>query len=489
MKNKHSFRILLFLLTFSTQAQRIEVSYSSDAFDGVFSGKVILYLSKDGKNPKDSSAGLPALSCFSIEVNQIKPNRNVLFDDSAISFPVALSNLERGEYYLQIVWDRNLGGRNRNIGNSVGNMYSEPIKVNFTKDFKKKYTILCNKVIPAPVFIETEFVKELKVQSRLLSSFHKQEMSVDAAVILPKEYYLQPSRKFPTHFIISGFGGNYYEYSNKDERSMPLDTTACITVFLDGNCSTGHSTYANSTINGPWGDALVKEFIPVFEQNYRCNQARLLSGHSSGGWSGLWLQTNYPSTFAGCWSSAPDPVDFSSFGKVNLYSDKNMFYQEDGNLRVDAAVAGQIPWLYLRDNYRIEKVLYRGEQYASWNAVFGKKTENGLPEKLCDAYTGAINPDVISHWKAYDISLLTSTNWENLKSDLDSKVRISVGNQDNFFLNDAVHLFEKAMKKLGANFEFAYYPGDHFTIETEEYKKAGDLFLEQKYLTWLRTKQ
>ena len=108
MKNKLSFCILLFLLTFSTQAQRIEVSYSSDAFDGIFSGKVILYLSEDGKNPKDSGAGLPALNCFSIEVNQIKPNRNVLFDDSAISFPVALSNLERGEYYLQIVWDRNL---------------------------------------------------------------------------------------------------------------------------------------------------------------------------------------------------------------------------------------------------------------------------------------------------------------------------------------------------------------------------------------------
>lgn len=485
MNHKLHFFIFLFLLIFSSHAQQIKVSFSPEAFEGEFSGKVLLYVSKDGENPKDSGVGLPKLSCFSIDVNQIKPNTNVLFDDNADSFPVTLSNIERGEYYVQIVWDRNIGGRNRSIGNSVGNMYSEPVKVNFTKDIKKKISILCDQTIANSVFTETEFVKELKVPSALLSAFHKKQVSIDAAVILPKEYYSQPYRKFPTHYLISGFGGNYYEYSNKDEKSTPLDTTACITVFLDGNCSTGHSTYANSDNNGPWGDALVKEFIPFLEKNYRCNQARLLSGHSSGGWSALWLQTNYPSTFAGCWSSAPDPVDFRSFGKTNLYTDKNLFYEEDGNLRLDAAVAGQIPWLYLRDDYAIENVLYRGEQYASWNAVFGKKTKDNLPEKLCDYRTGAIDSQVVSHWKAYDLSLLLRTNWQKLKPELNSKVRISVGNQDNYFLNYAVELLETEMKKLGANFEFSYYSGDHFTIETEEYRKSGVLFLDKKYKEWI----
>jgi hypothetical protein len=37
------------------------------------------------------------------------------------------------------------------------------------------------------------------------------------------------------------------------------------------------------------------------------------------------------------------------------------------------------------------------------------------------------------------------------------------------------------MKKLNGGFEFAYYPGDHFTVHTPEYRLAGYRFLEQKY--------
>ena len=40
----------------------------------------------------------------------------------------------------------------------------------------------------------------------------------------------------------------------------------------------------------------------------------------------LWLQVNYPTTFAGCWSSTPDPVDFRNLQQINLYADMNMFY-------------------------------------------------------------------------------------------------------------------------------------------------------------------
>jgi surfactin synthase thioesterase subunit len=80
---------------------------------------------------------------------------------------------------------------------------------------------------------------------------------------------------------------------------------------------------------------------------------------------------------------------------------------------------------------------------------------------------------------------LLRSNWQKLQPQLDSKIRISVGNQDNFFLNYAVELLEKEMKNLEAKVEFAYCPGDHFTIETEEYRKAGHSFLEKKYREWL----
>ncbi|OQY76054.1 MAG: hypothetical protein B6D44_00225 [Ignavibacteriales bacterium UTCHB2] len=479
--------IFSILLTVPTQAQQIKVSYSQTAFDGVFSGKVLLYLSKDGKTPKDLTIGLPTLSCFAIDVSKIKPTASVIFNDKAVSYPVALSDIERGEYYVQAVWDRNLGGRS--VGNSIYNMFSEPVKIKITKNTNEVFSIVCDKTITELSFKETEFTKELKVSSTLLSTFYKRHVTVNAAVILPKEYYKEPTRKFPVHFIVSGFGGDYHSYSDRKlMSSIPLVTTACITVFLDGNCPTGHSTYVNSENNGPWGDALVNEFIPQLEKDYRCDGARLLSGHSSGGWSVLWLQVNYPTVFAGCWSSSPDPVDFRNFQNINLYEDKNMFYDDENDLRVDASVAGHIPWIYLRDDYRIENVIYRGEQYASWNAVWGKKAKDGSPEKICNMRTGEIDSLVVAHWKAYDISLLIRNNWQQLKPELDNKIRISVGNNDNYFLNKAVKLLEVETNKLNANFIYGYYPGDHFTVNYLEYNRDGYNFLEKKYKEWLTKK-
>ena len=95
--------------------------------------------------------------------------------------------------------------------------------------------------------------------------------------------------------------------------------------------------------------------------------------------------------------------------------------------------------------------------------------------------TGEIDPVTVEHWKNYDISLYVRTNWQQLAPDLKGKIRVSVGEQDNFLLNYAVHLFDDEMKKIDAGFVFAYYPGDHFTVSTPEYRTAGYQFLEQKY--------
>jgi hypothetical protein len=477
--------LLIFLINTSAKAQNVITSYSPAAFNESFSGKVILYLSKDGENPKDLSYGLPLLHCYSIELKEIAPNATVVFDDLANSFPVKLSDLERGEYYAQVVWDRNTGGRN--IGSSPDNMYNAPIKIKFTKNYDENFFIKCNsKIISPNHFEETEFVKELKAPSTLLSSFYKKKTTINAAIILPKEYYVEPKRKFPVVYMISGFGGDYHSYSGKNNASKGIDTTPCITVYLDRNCPTGHSTYANSANNGPWGEALVNEFIPLVENKFRCDGARLLTGHSSGGWTVAWLQVNYPKTFAGCWSSAPDPVDFRNFELVNLYEDKNMYYTNEGELRIDASIGRRnIPWGYLRDSYQLENVLYRGEQYASWNAVFGEQTKNGNPESVCNVISGKINKEVISHWKKYDISLLLRNHWNELKDDLRGKIRFSVGTADNYYLDKSVMLLENEMKDLDANFVFAYYPGDHYTVQHEVYDQDGYQFLKVKYEEWL----
>ena len=465
------------------QAQQFKISYATDAFKGPFTGKVFLYLSKDNPEPRSGGVGIEFFPCMSIDVVNIKPGDAIVMDDKANSFPVKLSEIERGEYYVQAVWDRNMGGRA--IAESPGNMFSRSEKVMLTKDFSKVYTLVSGEAIPEKVFKETKFVKELKALSILLGSFYHKPMTVDAAVILPEEYYKEPQRSFPVMFVVSGYGGDYHFYSGDSvTRSRAIDSFPCITVFLDGNCPLGHSVYANSDNNGPWGGALVHEFIPLLEKNFRCNGARFLRGHSSGGWTVLYLQSHYPTVFAACWASSPDPVDFRDYQKVNLYENENLIYDKDGKLRMVATVAGRIPWASSKQVYQAERVIYRGEQMHSFDAVFSGRGKDGNPEPICDPFTGVMDKKVFEHWKNYDLSLYLRTNWDKLKNDLDGKIRVTVGEQDNFLLNGAVHLLDKEMKTLNANMTFEYFPGDHFTVGTPEYREKGLHFIAGKYKEW-----
>lgn len=472
-------QFFIFCISF---CQQISVSYPKTTYDKPFSGKVFLYLSKDNREPKRGEVGIESFPAFAIEVKNVQPGKAVIFDDRALSYPAALSDLERNEYYVQAVWDRDLGGRA--IAESPGNIYSKPIKIKLTKDLKKVFSIQCTEIIPEQSFISTKFVKELKVQSALLSAFHHKPYSIGAAVLLPKSYYDQPQKKYPVVFYVFGYGGDYHFRSGDTSSRGKLDSIDAIIVYLDGNCPLGHSVYANSDNNGPWGDALVKEFIPELEKQYRCEEARFLRGHSSGGWTVLWLQTHYPATFTACWSSSPDPVDFRDFQKINLYEGDNMYYKKDSSLRSVATVAGSFPWASMKQDVQMEHVVYRGEQMHSFDAVFSGKGTDGNPERICDPVTGEVNKKVFEHWKNYDISLYLRTNWDKLQKDLYGKIRVSVGEQDNFYLNSAVHLLESEMKKLNTGFVFEYYPGDHFTVGTPEYRKAGEHFLVSKYMDW-----
>ena len=470
---------------FNGFGQQFKASYSAALnLNQPFTGKVIVYLSKDNKSPKDGMVGFEYFPCYAVYVKNIHPNQEITIDDHAVSYPCPLSDMERGEYYVQIVWDRNLGGRS--IASSPGNLYNPAIRINITKDTRAVFNITATKMIAdRDPFRETEIVKELKVPSALLSRFHNKPVTVDGIVILPKEYDKEPGRRFPVLFTVSGYGGDYHRYSGDTVPSAPLDSIPIIKVFLDGNCPLGHSVYANSDNNGPWGDALTSEFIPFLEKTFRCNGARLLTGHSSGGWTVLWLQTQYPRVFDGCWSSSPDPVDFRNFQKINLYEDKNLYYDKDSMLRQVATIAGIIPWASMKNVCQMENVVYRGEQMHSFNAVFSKKGADGNPQNVCNPVTGVIDTAVIAHWKNYDISLYLRNNWDQVKPDLEGKIRVTVGTGDNFLLNYAVYLLEKEMKKLNAGFRFEYYPGDHFTVSTIAYKKDGEHFLKQKYQEWL----
>ena len=463
------------------QAQTVTVSYTSAVYKGPFTGNVILYFSKKYDQPKNHTVW----PCYRLQVKQVLPGQPIVFSDSCLSYPALLSQIDSGEYYVQAVWDLNIEGRV--IGQSAGNPYSISRKLRFG-DSTENYNLVCDQAVPDPVFKDTRYVKEITVPSALLSRFHKKYVTLNGAVLLPDAYYEQPTRRFPVYFIVGGFGGEYHHYSSAvSSDTMPailLDTIPFIKVYLDGDCSLGHSTYANSDNNGPVGDAFAKEFIPFLDKRFRTNGGRIIRGHSSGGWTVVYLLTHYPRLFAGGNASAPDAVDFHRVTLTNLYTDNKRVEF------VDALTIGHKPAIevrYDRPNiaHSIEQVIYRGEQNVSFDAVFGPRGSDGLPRPLFNPADSTLDRNVFEYWKRYDLTQYVIRHWPQLKKDLDGKLRISVGNEDNAYLNFSAMLMEAEMKKLHANIPFAYYPGTHFTVATPAYKKDEGAFLEQKYLEWL----
>jgi hypothetical protein len=66
-----------------------------------------------------------------------------------------------------------------------------------------------------------------------------------------------------------------------------------------------------------------------------------------------------------------------------------------------------------------------------------------------DGKTGAINKDVLEHWKKYDLKLVMEKNWKQLGPKLaGGKINIWVGDSDDYFLNAAVRLLKDATDRF-----------------------------------------
>src|SRR5262249_45490533 len=116
---------------------------------------------------------------------------------------------------------------------------------------------------------------------------------------------------------------------------------------------------ADSANNGPCGRALTDELIPYVEKTFRAigqPGARFVTGHSSGGWSSLWLQVTYPDFFGGVWSTSPDPVDFHDFQRINIYNPGENCFRNDAGAQRPLGRRGDKPFLYFQPLSDLEVV-------------------------------------------------------------------------------------------------------------------------------------
>ncbi len=466
----------------ATRAQpgppRFTVTYDP-ALTPSYSGRVYVMLSlRAAGEPRFGPSWSATEPFYAIDVVDWKPEAPLVIDDSALGFPGRLSEIESGTYSIQAVMRRNPDSPT--IGRGPGTAYSLTLQKHVDSN-AGEIALRIDRFVDATPFRETDRIKLVELDSALLQEFHGRRITMRAAVILPPGYGSEddPGIRYPALYWIGGFGSTH---RSAGHLSGMWDATGhadrIVRVVLDPSCYSGHHVFADSDNNGPRGTALVTELIPHLERHFKlvaAPTARFLSGHSSGGWSSLWLGVTYPDVFGGIWSLAPDPVDFRDFQRIDLYEPgANMFTDPQGNRR-PVARSGKEPVVFYEPFTRMELVYGDGGQLRSFDWVFSPRGAEGRPLRLYDPETGDVNGLVARAWKRYDIRLILQRQWPTLGPKLKGKLSIFAGGLDTFYLEGAVAKLQTTLQELGADATIEIFPGaNHGSFYTPQLRARID---------------
>ena len=525
--------VLTFLLTgpMAIQAFEFEVAFPAGVEAEAVDGRVLLLIAtSDETEPRfQVRPGVKAIQIFGIDVDGLAPGVSVRFDGSVFGYPIAsLDDLAPGDYVVQAVlhryeiFHRTDGhtvklpmdrGEGQQWNQAPGNLFSGPRSITFKGADDEVVSISLDQVIP-PIEppANTEFVKHVRIQSRLLTDFWGRPMELGAHVLLPYGFDEHPDARYPLMIFHGHFPSDIgdfrtsppdpdleCEYSERFhvecynrvqqqeaydfyQRWISPDFPRFLVIEIQHPTPYYDDSYAVNSANlGPYGDAITYELIPYIEQQFRGlgeGWARFLYGGSTGGWEALAAQVFYPDQYNGAFAACPDPIDFRAYMSVNIYDDANAFYYEGPFRRIEKP--SNRDWLgairaTIRDDSQMELVLgannRSGQQLDIWEAVFSPMAENGYPQRLWDRHTGVIDHDVAQYWRDnYDLRFILERDWAEIGPELVGKIHIFTGDMDNYYLNNATYLMEEFLESTTD----PYYDGEVDYGDRAEHCWNGD---------------
>jgi len=373
-------------------------------------------------------------------------------EDAAAHHPLDWASVSKGTWRVQAIVRASATGRQ--AGRGAGDVYGAAVEIEYDPAADGTVTLTLDRTVEVAPFAESERVKLFEFVSPALSKFHGVDYTMRAGVLLPKNY--KKGASYPVVYSVTGFGGTHESIRGWESGVSNEVLDGCIIVVPDANNRYGHSVFCDSASIGPWGRALVSELIPALEGEFggAGPSQRYVTGVSSGGWSSLWLQVTYPEEFAGCWSHVPDPIDFHDFQQIDVYTPlddgtpRNMYVDERGEKRPLARSNGEVMATY-EDFARREHVLNPGGQIRSFEATFSPPDASGYPRRIFDVETGVIDHEAAQAWRAYDISHILLTGWDELRPRLEGKIHVYAGGVDTFYLEGAVERFQALAREAG----------------------------------------
>lgn len=471
-------------------------------------GRLLFYLSADTSgSPRDQvSDNAATAQVFGIDVTGWRPGTPQTIDANAFGYPLAsLRDLKPGRYRVQAMlnryetFKRSDGhtvllppdkGEGQQMNSKPGNLYSRPATVTITATSRIQLELTEEiPALPDPATLQTKYVKYVRIKSERLTRFWGTDMYLAAWVLLPEGFDTHPEARYPLminqgHFpaALSGWRETppdpelKPDYSarfslagyNRIQQQLAYDFhkswtgpgfPRALLIEIQHPTPFYDDSYAvNSANNGPYGDAIMYELIPEIEKRYRGlgqGWARFMFGGSTGGWEAMAVQMFYPDEFNGAWVACPDPIDFRHFTVVDIYKDRNAYYAEGPFKRVPRPgqrnYLGHVSTTLEQTNMRELALGTRsrsGDQWDVWESVYSPVGTDGYPKPLWDKRTGVIDTTVVAYWREnFDLSHILRRDWATLGPKLRGKLRIYVGDMDNYYLNNAVYEVERFLRQ------------------------------------------
>ncbi|MBU6165902.1 MAG: hypothetical protein KGQ52_07185 [Alphaproteobacteria bacterium] len=507
------------LMASAAAATDFRITLPATGVDASTDGRIILIITPDAtKEPRfQVKLGADAPQVLGINVDGLKPGGSAMIGGQVLGYPAErLAQVPAGSYMVQAVLHKYqtftlasghrvklpaARGAGQNWRAEPGNIISQPVKVDFDPASKAVVTIPLTSVIP-PVEQpkDSEYIRHFRIRSERLSKFWGTDMFITGHVLVPRDFDKHPEARYPLIINHGHFPADFSGFRdlppdpNLPCKPEPRFAEPCynriveqeafdfykrwtsdnfprfLIVEIDHSNPYYDDSYAVNSANlGPYGDAIMKEFVPALEARYRGlgqGWARFTYGGSTGGWEALAVQMFYPDDFNGAFAACPDPIDFRQYTTIDLYKDRNAFWREGPFGRVPRPAhrnyLGHVDYT-MEQEQRLELVLgdksRSGQQWDIWEAVYSPQGADGYPQRIFDKRTGVIDPKVAAHWREnYDLVHIMKRDWKTLGPKIRDKVFLYVGDMDNYYLNNAVYLAEDFLKVADPPFlgEIAY---------------------------------
>jgi hypothetical protein len=163
------------------------------------------------------------LPIFGRDVNALAPGESVVIDATIPGYPLkSLADLPPGDYYAQavlnvytefhradghVIWAHMDQWEGQQFVISPGNLYSVPQKFHIDARTPGTHALVLTQTIPpGKIPADTKWVKQIKIQSKLLTAFWGRPIYIGASVLLPAGYDEHPNVRYPVIYDQAHFG-------------------------------------------------------------------------------------------------------------------------------------------------------------------------------------------------------------------------------------------------------------------------------------------